>query len=182
MGLSYDDRGYKRLRLTQAQLERLECSKPIKSQIKAYSSTKAPKCEIDIFDDFMVSYYEENLGQKLFEWILPIHLDTPNKSMHWRTKHARNKRIERMLRFHLKLEIKECKPPCLFILTRIGPRKMDRDNLIYSFKKVRDVLSDLVLPGLAPGQADSDPRLYWRYDQTNQGRGVYAIRIEVRQL
>ncbi len=181
MGLTYEEQGYRRLRLPQAQLERLECSKPTKSQVKAYSSYKSSGEGIEPYVEFSKEYLMSS-SEKKFEWVLPIRLDSPNKSMHWRQRHSKNKRIERMLRFHLKPEIKECKLPCIFILTRIGPRKMDHDNLIYSFKKTRDVLSDLMIPGLAPGQADSDSRLRWIYEQENQGVGIYAIRIEVRQL
>jgi hypothetical protein len=66
--------------------------------------------------------------------------------------------------------------PCRVRLTRIGPRKLDEDSFIYSFKYVRDEVADLLIPGLARGRADGDKRITWEYVQET---GFYGIRIEI---
>jgi len=49
---------------------------------------------------------------------------------------------------------------------RVASRKLDEgDNLPMAFKYCRDMLSGLLIPGKARGQADSDPRIVWEYGQ-----------------
>ena len=66
--------------------------------------------------------------------------------------------------------------PCLVTITRISPRSYDHDNFVASAKGLRDILSDLVIPGLAPGQADADPRITWHYKQE---KGKQSVRIQI---
>lgn len=55
-------------------------------------------------------------------------------------------------------------------LTRIGPRRLDDDNLAASFKATRDqVAAEL-------GIDDGSERLEWRY---RQEKGAYGIRVEI---
>lgn len=64
--------------------------------------------------------------------------------------------------------------PRMVVLTRIGPRKMDSDNLAISFKHVRDEIA-------AQYGVDDGSELYdWVYAQESRGKGVYAVRIEVK--
>lgn len=62
-------------------------------------------------------------------------------------------------------------------LTYIG-RRMDYDNMVYAFKHVRDTIADLLVPGKARGQADSDERIGWFYDQ--RGAKDYKVSIEIK--
>lgn len=66
--------------------------------------------------------------------------------------------------------------PCRIRFTRIGPRRLDFDNLVYSFKYIVDMVCSLITPGLAPGRADSNPNITIEYAQET---GLYGIRIEV---
>lgn len=56
-------------------------------------------------------------------------------------------------------------------ITRIGPRKLDSDNLARACKAVRDGIADAV------GLDDGDPRFDWDYDQRTKGRS-YGVIIE----
>ena len=66
-------------------------------------------------------------------------------------------------------------------LTRIGPKRLDDDNVRGALKGVRDGVAD------ALGIDDADPRVTWRYEQTQSlrrnrlGRLVskYGVRIEI---
>jgi hypothetical protein len=62
------------------------------------------------------------------------------------------------------------------VLTRIGKKFLDYDNLVYGFKSIRDTLCDCLFPGYAPGQADKD--VYFEYVQ--ERRPTYAVRIEIK--
>lgn len=44
-------------------------------------------------------------------------------------------------------------------------RPLDYDNLVHAFKNARDAIADFLIPGLAPGQADSTPGLSFQYQQ-----------------
>lgn len=53
-------------------------------------------------------------------------------------------------------------------LTRIGPRKLDSDNVQGALKAIRDEVAARL------GLDDGDPRITWRYEQE---RGAYAVRV-----
>jgi hypothetical protein len=67
--------------------------------------------------------------------------------------------------------------PCHIVLTRIGKKKLDSDNLPMSMKWVRDAVADQLIPGLLPGRADDDSRITWDYAQ--EIAKEYAVRIEI---
>ena len=69
--------------------------------------------------------------------------------------------------------------PCTVYLTRHGVRHMDFDNLVASFKHVRDAVADHIHPGLKPGQADDDPNIKWVYDQVSCHRDKCGVRIQI---
>jgi hypothetical protein len=85
-------------------------------------------------------------------------------------------------RWELDIRWKELDPkitlPCHITLTRLSHKEdpMDFDNLVYSFKGIRDAVAEKILPGLPPGRADGDKRLEWKYSQE---KGLYGIRIEI---
>lgn len=63
-------------------------------------------------------------------------------------------------------------PPLVVTLTRIGPKKLDDDNLETAFKYVRDQIAHLV------GVDDGSPLYTWGY---RQKIGDYNIDIEITQ-
>lgn len=70
--------------------------------------------------------------------------------------------------------------PCTVMLIRHAPRPFDDDNLQTAFKYIRDAVASwfVELPGL-PGQADSDPRITWKYVQKKTKDKQYYITIQV---
>ncbi|HEV57524.1 MAG TPA: hypothetical protein ENN87_08500 [Phycisphaerales bacterium] len=58
-------------------------------------------------------------------------------------------------------------------LTRLGPRRLDSDNLAAALKHVRDGVAD------AMGLDDGDERLRWLYDQRKAGPDEYAVLVEI---
>lgn len=60
--------------------------------------------------------------------------------------------------------------PAQVLLTRIGPRELDDDNLQGALKAVRDQ----VAAGM--GVDDSDPLVEWTYDQES---GPYGVRVTI---
>ena len=73
------------------------------------------------------------------------------------------------------------KPPLTISLTRIGPRRLDPDNLAGSFKGVQDGVA------LALGVDDGDERVTWSYGQRRATAGEprtvrgYGVVIEIRK-
>lgn len=73
--------------------------------------------------------------------------------------------------------------PCQVTLIRVSPRPMDLDNFVTSMKYIKDKIAELIIPGLAKGQADDEKRgITWRYKQEKGKPKIYAIRIEITQL
>lgn len=100
-----------------------------------------------------------------------------NANEHWGRKYARVQIQKAKIKLlfwppiylsHQKLTIK---------LTRIGRRELDGDNLQSALKHVRDAVADKLIPGLAPGRADGDPRLTWEYNQCRANE--YSVFIEI---
>jgi len=67
--------------------------------------------------------------------------------------------------------------PIKVSMCRISPREYDYDNLVASMKEIRDKISDWLIPGLAPGRADSDERITWHYMQKKGEPKEVALEI-----
>lgn len=63
--------------------------------------------------------------------------------------------------------------PCTVRLTRVGPKRLDADNLAGSFKHVQDEIARQL------GVDDGDERIKWEYEQVAVGKRVYQVRVEV---
>src|SRR5574338_709033 len=100
-------------------------------------------------------------------------------SSHWSQKFKRNRTQKFCVGLDLLASGYKPNLPCCVKLVRIAPRNLDEDNLIYAFKKIKDVVADYIIPGLAPGRADGDKRIKWEYDQEKGEPKEYAIRIEI---
>jgi len=110
----------------------------------------------------------------------PFRLPSPNQTIseHWATRAKRNKKLSTIIRMLWKRDRIDLKPPCDVFLCRVAPKPLDEhDNLRTAFKPVVDIVADLLCPGLAAGQADSDSRIGWRYEQR---KGPYAIEIRIQ--
>jgi len=118
----------------------------------------------------------------MLEWDIPLEIVSPNVQEHWTKKHKRNKRNKRLIMSFWLTRRESPQPPCEILIERkiSGKSKAyDEDNLIAGCKFIRDCISDLLIPGLAPGQADSDKRLTWQYKQvTAKSKGVLITIME----
>ena len=63
--------------------------------------------------------------------------------------------------------------PCAVRFTRVGPKRLDGDNLSESFKACRDQMAREI------GVDDGDERIRWEYEQVAVGKRVYAVRVEI---
>lgn len=67
-------------------------------------------------------------------------------------------------------ELKLPPPPLVVTITRVGPRRLDDDNLAAACKYVRDEIADAV------GEDDGSDLYTWRYGQR---RGSYSVEVEI---
>ena len=119
-------------------------------------------------DAFMGIFGLKRLGTVVATYWLPIKLEsTANARWHWRKKaaHARQQRQT------ARLIVMPVELPILVLITRVGPRKLDSDNLAISAKHVRDGIADVL------GVDDGDEtKVRWEYAQ-EKGKG-YGCRVE----
>lgn len=118
------------------------------------------------------------------EFSLRLKVSTALVSGHFMKRYIANKHNKKLLRTYW-LTIKEKpKAPCKIGLHRIynpsiGMRAYDDDNLVASYKGVRDIIADLLVPGLEPGQADAAVHgLRWEYGQSKGQPERTMITIE----
>ena len=114
---------------------------------------------------------------------IPIRIHSEaNLHQHWTKNHARHRKQRGAISLFLGPHKDSIKLPCIITMIRIGPRFIDDDNLVYSMKSCRDYIADLLIPGLAMGRADADPRLKFEYGQEKGNVREYALRIEIGEL
>ena len=100
-----------------------------------------------------------------------------NQRLHWRAKAAQVKRQRHAVAFAVWCSTSSIngpwpeRPPYSVLLTRIGPRKLDSDNLASAFKAVRDQVARLLYV-----DDGDESRVTWAYGQE---KGPPSIRIEV---
>jgi len=118
------------------------------------------------------------------EVLLPIRTwSEPNLRGHWgrraRRAHKQREAARLLVRAAL-VPLPPLDPPrsgrrkIIVRLTRIGPRRLDSDNLAAALKHVRDGVAD------ALGLDDGDERLRWLYAQRNGRPGEFAVLVEIR--
>lgn len=109
---------------------------------------------------------------------VPIKLPSlANTRLHWRSMAALKKR-QRLAVYCQMVASKgrgEMLPklPHVITITRVGPRKLDDDNLAAACKYVRDQIAAIV------GVDDGSPMYTWRYAQRTGPYGV-DVQIETR--
>jgi len=124
-------------------------------------------------------------------WELPIKtVSEANCSEHWSKKAKRHKQQQFFVRTVFNHNSEPIQLPCIVTLTRLCCRFYDDDNNVSCFKKIRDEMSECLIPEkrghyvtkkgkikAIKGRADSDPRIEWKYKQEkNKNPG---IRIEI---
>lgn len=98
-----------------------------------------------------------------------------NARLHWAAKSREVKRQRDItaVMFRASVRKKPCLP-CTITLTRRGPRKMDDDNLVSSFKAVRDQLAKEM------GVDDGSNSIQWKYSAEKSKD--YSILIEIEEV
>lgn len=111
-----------------------------------------------------------------------------NARMSWPQKHRITRELRVLARSLVGPQIHAWSPttdaPRLVVtLRRIGPRRLDDDNLAGAFKPVRDGIAD------ALRLDDGSERIAWRYEQRPavsslevDTRGGYGIEIEIAEV
>jgi hypothetical protein len=108
----------------------------------------------------------------MIEVVLPIKaVSIANMRMHWAVKAKLAKSHRGSIRAGLE-SVAPIPPglPLTVVLTRMGPKTLDTDNLASSLKAVRDGVADWL------GVDDGSPQLDWQYAQR---KGVYSVEVEV---
>lgn len=103
---------------------------------------------------------------------LNVTLPSPNYKMHYFKLYKINKKITTSIKWLLKLE--EYRRPTLPVnvkMIRHSKRQFDPDNYITACKNIKDTIADFIIPGKAPGQADSSKDIYWHYHQEKLQKG-----------
>lgn len=117
----------------------------------------------------------------MWQFTLPnIRLLSPNRVIHWRQLQALKTKLHRKILAQYNSDAPDLPLPATITITRIAPRKLDDDNMIAASKQLRDILADLVIPSLAPGQADSSTLLTWHYCQERGKPKEYSLKITIQ--
>jgi hypothetical protein len=112
--------------------------------------------------------------------VLSVHIDglrtvsEMNERSHWTVRNKRKKEQQRAVYFAWRQTAfgkRLPKLPVVVRLTRFGPRLLDSDNAVSSFKAIRDTVAELLKVD------DGDPRISFEYDQRIDSD--YAITILV---
>jgi len=111
---------------------------------------------------------------------MPVRVDSEtNGREHW-AKKAGRKKVQKATLFSAWIaaingEEAMCpvKLPCVVRLVRVGPKRLDSDNLGESFKAIRDGIA------YALSIDDGDERIKWEYEQVAVGKRIYQVRVEV---
>ena len=106
---------------------------------------------------------------------VPVRLiSESNQREHWRARHKRKKDQQEMVsaawprRARVSL-------PCVVTLTRVGPKRLDSDNLAGSFKHCQDFLAKLLKVD------DGDvANVMWQYKQEPVGKREYRLKVRIR--
>lgn len=107
---------------------------------------------------------------------IPIRLPSLlNTRMHWRALSSLKKKQKTATALCIKKAQESAripKMPLLITITRVGPMKLDDDNLSGSAKYVRDEIARVV------GVDDGSDLYTWRYEQRI---GKYAVEVEITE-
>ena len=107
---------------------------------------------------------------------IPIRLPSlANSRMHWR-RLARLKRQQRGATLYCMYgkQLPAVGVPLTVTITRIGPRRLDDDNLASACKYVRDQIAAVI------GVDDGSPLYTWKYAQrVSSNRYKYGVDVEI---
>lgn len=121
----------------------------------------------------------------MISFYVDFKVQSPNVKEHWTKAHRRNKNnYLRLIAAWRANGGQMIKAPCIVKIIRIyNPSKwqrlFDSDNFISACKSIRDEISNLILPGLAAGQADNEEHgINFEYYQKKGDATSFKIEIE----
>ncbi len=108
--------------------------------------------------------------------VLPIKVvSVANLREHWSKRAARAKTHRSTASTMLRAAGKAPALPVTVLMTRIGAKTLDTDNLSGGCKAARDGVADWL------GVDDGDPCVTWKYAQTTVKSKEYGLIVEVSQ-
>lgn len=114
----------------------------------------------------------------MIEWKIPMKtISEANSREHWHVKAKRHSAQKQEISLVFNQANEKPKMPCEITMTRVASRKLDFDNLVSSFKWVRDAISEGLTGDKRAGRSDDDPRLTWHYKQEKGAAKEYAVKI-----
>lgn len=120
----------------------------------------------------------------MVEWVLNVNVLSPNQPKHWSVSHSNNSKNRRILNKQWLCESEKPSVPCTVTIQRLynpskRQKRWDEDNWISGCKGLRDIIADLLVPGLAPGQADNPKYgIKFHYDQLTYSKKGIRILIQ----
>ena len=94
-----------------------------------------------------------------------------NRREHWAAKAKRVRSQRKAAKIITRSAIAE--PMITITLTRVGPRKLDTDNLAGALKAVQDGIADAI------GIDDGSELIRWQYRQRSDGPKQYAVEVKI---
>lgn len=117
--------------------------------------------------------------RETLELVIPVKtISEANQREHWGAKLRRKKAQQKLIKQYWQIVVRRrvIALPCTVRLVRIGPRRLDPDNLAGSFKHCQDAIAAVI------GIDDGDERIKWEYAQEPAGKRVYQVRIEIQSV
>lgn len=120
--------------------------------------------------------------RKTQSWTLPITLRSyANLAEHWRRKVKRKNEHNNTIDWQFFLDPLDIDVPCKITLIRVAPRKIDYDNLVYSFKNILDKIGKMLMPEKKIGHADGSGLIEVEYLQQKGAVREYKVIINMEQ-
>jgi hypothetical protein len=120
--------------------------------------------------------------KKTQSWSLPIKLRShANLNEHWRRKVKRKGEHNSIIDWQFFLDPLDISVPCKITLIRVAPRKLDYDNLVYSFKNILDKIGKMLMPEKKIGHADGSGLIEVDYEQQKGDVREYKVIINMEQ-
>lgn len=107
------------------------------------------------------------------ELVIPIRtVNELNDHTHWRVRQRRAKEQRRVTSMVLSAyNPSDFALPCVVIMSRMSPRRMDSDSAVASNKFVRDAIADWL------GVDDGSTAVDWQYGE--QLKGPYCVHVTI---
>lgn len=99
-----------------------------------------------------------------------------NKREHWASRYRRSKKQRGLAKLATLVALnRRSLTTCSVTIVRIGPKRLDSDNLASSLKGVRDGIADaLNIEG-----HDNDMNINWTYTQSPIGKRQYGVHVVI---